>query len=82
MLLGTLTRELDALHIYSPQPVAPFLGFSFEATARLIRAFRSPSWFTSGGRYMGMHKCSLQPRINEIIEDAEGRMGLTLENYL
>ncbi|KAL1969127.1 hypothetical protein VTN77DRAFT_381 [Rasamsonia byssochlamydoides] len=86
ILLGALTKEMSRLHLLSPRPAAPFLGFSFAATANSVRKIRSPIWCCNNRNYYSSHcqshHCSLEPVIRPIIDSLEDSMkGLSLEDF-
>jgi hypothetical protein len=82
ILLGALTKELDARNLLSPRPVPPFSGFSFEPTAESLSAIRSPCWYTRGQSYhQNIHRCTLNQHIDPIINSLNQHAGLTLEDY-
>jgi len=75
ILLGALTKELDARNLFSPRPVPPFSGLSFEATAKSISTIRSPG---NNGYYQPCY-CSLNDRV--VLDIDSSKMGLALEDY-
>jgi hypothetical protein len=81
ILLGALTKELDARNLFFPRPMPPFSGFSFETTAESISTIRSPNWWTPDRYSSYTHNCTLKDRIDPIIDSSKQRMSLALEDY-
>jgi hypothetical protein len=86
ILLGALTKELQARYLLSPQPTLPLLGYSFVAIARSARNIRSPIWNSNSGRmrhrHYGTHPCGISSFIAPIIDELEATLeGLTLEDF-
>jgi hypothetical protein len=80
ILLGALTKEIQARYIFSAQPTAPLLGFSFASISRSVRNIRSPIW-SSNSDY-GTHSCRISSFIDPSIDELEAAfVGLTLKDF-
>lgn len=85
ILLGALTKEMQARHLFSPQLTTPLLGFSFASISRSVRNIRSPIWSSSSeGMYHRhyAHSCRIASFIDASIDELEVALeGLTLKDF-
>jgi hypothetical protein len=61
---------MDDWKLFSPRPVAPFLGYSANEIAESIRTVCTPTWCTAKKQhhsYCQPHACSLHGLIDSIV---------------
>jgi hypothetical protein len=80
ILLGALTKGLDAQKLFSPRLMPPFPELSFESITKSLSAIRSPKWYAQS-RTNVTHRCTLNSRIDPIIDSLKQQRGLNLEDY-
>jgi hypothetical protein len=79
IVLGALTKGLEARNLFTTPPVPPFSGLTFASTAESLTTIRSPNWRDS---YRKEHRqCSLKSRIDTIVDSLKQKKGLSLDNY-
>jgi hypothetical protein len=76
-LLGTMTKELDRMMLYSPRPEIPFAKLSLNSLCEKLRTIKSPIWHESyngyGNSYQrgGQHSCNLNTTVVKIVDAAK-----------
>lgn len=84
MLLGALTKQMEANGVLDSVDARPFYGHSVSGVLTAIRKFTTPNWVrcTSAGTASEskQHTCKLESFINEVIKGVEGEIeGLELD---